>query len=198
MKYTLLLFMLLFSSASFSQVEDIDSIVLNLIENRAPWAGKIVNKKYYRLPELKKKEALFTQTVIPRVYQITIDGESTLYLHLYLERSSKNHSRSNVIEYKDLKGLVEALYTIIDQSKSVMTTGEATSLGESYCTPRNCEIGYEIKKYIYNKKGSTDVAKRWYLSIDTTSLTSSTIYYKDYEGLLSLFETALKFMESLR
>ena len=80
MKYTLLLFMLLFSSASFSQVEDIDSIVLNLIENRAPWAGKIVNKKYYRLPELKKKEALFTQTVIPRVYQITIDGESTFTL----------------------------------------------------------------------------------------------------------------------
>ena len=78
MKYTLLLFMLLFSSASFSQVEDIDSIVLNLIENRAPWAGKIVNKKYYRLPELKKRK---------------------LYLHkqLFLDLSNYNRWRIHII-----------------------------------------------------------------------------------------------------
>ena len=193
--FTLGLFIV--SVVSFAQSEDIDSID-SLPIDKSTYVGKIVNKKFYRLPSFEKRLVFgsLVTTLTPVIYKVNIDDNVVFYLSLeYISGSEK--PKYAIIKYNDLIELKKVFEVLIDQGKSVTTTGDASFLQGSYTTSTDVEVGYNIRSYYKNKKkGEVDYVKKWYIS--HTDYKRFTYDFESYEELYNLFCDALAKIESLR
>ena len=187
----------IFSICSFAQNEDNDTIE-SLPIDKSTYVGKIVNKKFYRLPSFEQRLVFGSHviTLTPVIYKVNIDDNVVFYLSLeYINGSEK--PRYAIIKYDDLIELKKVFEVLIDQGKSVTTTGDASFIQGSYTTSTDVEVGYNVRSYYKNKKkGEVDYVKKWYIS--HTDYKRFTYDFESYEDLYKLFCDALAKIESLR
>lgn len=198
MKKYLLIAMLTLPLSLFAQSEtEVKS--QTTFEKFTSTIGHIVKFKDYSLPDVTGKEGSGLLAVYyivhAQVRQVMVGDDTSLFLRLSYKPDQTTPTRYAFIAYEDVKEIDKALKELVDQG-SVDTTGDANYLENKFKTQDFFEIGYYISKHV-SKKGEESFTKKWYIDLDNR-FTSSTAFFATPNELVTLFESAISKMESLK